>query len=100
MLGEVLAANKPARALAAMYEPGRNVAREMFLGPEARRFFPDRPETAAQTAAALRAEADSPTTPGPSGWWPSWRRTRSSAGCGPGTTYGPPVTSSSGSRTR
>ena len=39
-------------------EPGRNPVREVFLGPEARRLFPDWAEIAAQTAAALRAEAD------------------------------------------
>ncbi|MFF7277943.1 helix-turn-helix domain-containing protein [Streptomyces griseorubiginosus] len=55
---DVLAANKRARALAAMYEPGRNLVREVFLGPEARRLFPDWAEIAARTAAALRAEAD------------------------------------------
>ncbi|MCZ1007773.1 helix-turn-helix domain-containing protein [Streptomyces lydicus] len=55
---DVLAANKWARALAPMYEPGHNLARDMFLAPGARRLFPDWPEIAAQTAAALRAEAD------------------------------------------
>jgi transcriptional regulator with XRE-family HTH domain len=55
---EVLAANKWARALAPMYEPGHNLARDLFLDPGARRLFPDWPEIAAQTAAALRAEAD------------------------------------------
>ncbi|MEU6556032.1 helix-turn-helix transcriptional regulator [Streptomyces sp. NPDC046915] len=55
---DVLAANKWARALAPMYEPGHNLARDMFLDPGARRLFPDWPEIAAQTAAALRAEAD------------------------------------------
>ena len=55
---EVLAANKWARALAPMYEPGRNLVRDMFLDPAARRLFPDWPEIAAQTVAALRAEAD------------------------------------------
>ena len=55
---DVLAANKPARALAPMYEPGRNLAREMFFSPEVRRLLPDWPEIAEQTVAALRAEAD------------------------------------------
>ncbi|MFG2456705.1 helix-turn-helix domain-containing protein [Streptomyces sp. NPDC048523] len=55
---DVLAANKWARALAPMYEPGHNLARDMFLAPETRRLFPDWPGIAAQTAAALRAEAD------------------------------------------
>lgn len=55
---DVLAANKWARALAPMYEPGHNLARDMFLDPGARRLFPDWPQVAAQTAAALRAEAD------------------------------------------
>ncbi|WP_349666494.1 transcriptional regulator [Actinomadura xylanilytica] len=55
---DVLAANKRARALAPMYEPGHNLALDMFLAPEVRRLLPDWPEIAAQTAAALRAEAD------------------------------------------
>lgn len=55
---DVLAANKWARALAPMYEPGHNLARDMFLDPGTRRLFPDWPEIAAQTVAALRAEAD------------------------------------------
>ncbi|MEU9173406.1 helix-turn-helix transcriptional regulator [Streptomyces sp. NPDC048420] len=55
---DVLAANKWARALAPMYEPGHNLARDVFLDPGTRRLFPDWPEIAAQTAAALRAEAD------------------------------------------
>jgi transcriptional regulator with XRE-family HTH domain len=55
---DVLAANKWARALAPMYEPGHNLARDMFLDPTTRELFPDWPLIAAQTAAALRAEAD------------------------------------------
>ncbi|MGR6974795.1 helix-turn-helix domain-containing protein [Streptomyces cynarae] len=55
---DVLAANKLARALAPMYEPGHNLARDMFLDQGVRRLLPDWPEIAAQTAAALRAEAD------------------------------------------
>jgi transcriptional regulator with XRE-family HTH domain len=55
---DVLAANKPARALAAMYEPGRNLAREVFFSPEARELLADWPQIAEQTVAALRAEAD------------------------------------------
>ncbi|MFE7170420.1 helix-turn-helix domain-containing protein [Streptomyces sp. NPDC057616] len=55
---DVLAANKRARALARMYEPGHNLARDVFLASEARQLFPDWPEIAAQTAAALRAESD------------------------------------------
>lgn len=55
---DVLAANKPARALASMYEPGRNLAREVFLSPEVRVLLPDWPQIAEQTVAALRAEAD------------------------------------------
>ncbi|MEV5572046.1 helix-turn-helix transcriptional regulator [Spirillospora sp. NPDC052269] len=55
---DVLAANKWARALAPMYEPGHNLARDVFLTPQARRLFPDWPRIAARTAAALRAEAD------------------------------------------
>ncbi|MER5755277.1 XRE family transcriptional regulator [Streptomyces sp. NPDC002088] len=55
---DVLAANKQARALAPMYEPGHNLARDMFLDPDIRQLLPDWPEIAAQTVAALRAEAD------------------------------------------
>ncbi|MEY9929030.1 transcriptional regulator with XRE-family HTH domain [Catenulispora sp. GP43] len=55
---DVLAANKAARALAPMYEPGRNLAREVFLSPEVRELLPDWPQIAEQTVAALRAEAD------------------------------------------
>jgi transcriptional regulator with XRE-family HTH domain len=55
---DVLAANRQARALAPMYQPGRNLVREVFLDPAARRLFPDWGQVAAQTAAALRAEAD------------------------------------------
>ena len=55
---DVLAANKAARALASMYEPGHNLAREVFFSPEARRLLPDWPLIAEQTVAALRAEAD------------------------------------------
>ncbi|WP_269859246.1 helix-turn-helix domain-containing protein [Streptomyces sp. RPT161] len=55
---DVLAANERARALAPMYEPGHNLVRDMFLSREVRRLLPDWPEIAAQTAAALRAEAD------------------------------------------
>ncbi|MBS2539296.1 helix-turn-helix domain-containing protein [Catenulispora sp. NF23] len=55
---DVLAANKAARALASMYEPGRNLAREVFFSPGARRLLPDWPLIAEQTVAALRAEAD------------------------------------------
>lgn len=55
---DVLAANKRARALAPMYEPGSNLVRAVFLDPASRRLFPDWAEVAAQTAAALRAEAD------------------------------------------
>lgn len=55
---DVLAANKPAQALAAMYEPGRNLAREMFFSAQTRELLPDWPQIAEQTVAALRAEAD------------------------------------------
>ncbi|MER5217964.1 helix-turn-helix transcriptional regulator [Streptomyces sp. NPDC002838] len=55
---DVLAANKRARALAPMYGTGHNLAWDMFLDPGTRRLSPDWPEIAAQTAAALRAEAD------------------------------------------
>jgi transcriptional regulator with XRE-family HTH domain len=55
---DVLAANKRAMALAGMYTPGRNLVRDIFLDPAARELFPDWPDIAAQTVAALRAEAD------------------------------------------
>lgn len=55
---DVLAANKRARALAPMYEPGHNLVGDVFLDPGVRRLLPDWPEIAAQTVAALRAEAD------------------------------------------
>jgi transcriptional regulator with XRE-family HTH domain len=55
---DVLAANKHARALAPMYEPGHNLTRDMFFDPAVRQLLPDWPEIAAQTVAALRAEAD------------------------------------------
>jgi transcriptional regulator with XRE-family HTH domain len=55
---DVLAANKVAMALAPLYVPGHNLVRDMFLDPAARLLFPDWPTVAAQTAAALRAEAD------------------------------------------
>jgi transcriptional regulator with XRE-family HTH domain len=55
---DVLAANKPAMALAPLYAPGRNLVRDMFLVPEVRTLFPDWADIAGQTVAALRAEAD------------------------------------------
>ncbi|WP_194915496.1 helix-turn-helix domain-containing protein [Catenulispora rubra] len=55
---DVLAANKPARMLAGIYEPGRNLAREVFFSAEVRELLPDWPQIAEQTVAALRAEAD------------------------------------------
>lgn len=55
---DVLAANKMAMSLSSMYAPGRNLVRVVFLDPEARTLFPDWDGIAAQTAAALRAEAD------------------------------------------
>ncbi|WP_207945406.1 helix-turn-helix domain-containing protein [Actinomadura sp. 7K534] len=55
---DVLAANKAAVALAPMYRPGRNLVREVFLDPAARSLFPDWPDIAEQTVAALRATAD------------------------------------------
>ncbi|MFG1604135.1 helix-turn-helix domain-containing protein [Actinoplanes sp. NPDC049265] len=55
---DVVAANKVAMALAPIYGPGRNLVRDMFLDPAVRTLFPDWPTVAAQTAAALRAEAD------------------------------------------
>jgi transcriptional regulator with XRE-family HTH domain len=55
---DVLAANKPAMALAPLYRPGANLVRGVFLDPTARELFPDWTEIAEQTAAALRAEGD------------------------------------------
>jgi transcriptional regulator with XRE-family HTH domain len=55
---DVLAANKAAMALTPLYTPGHNLVRGMFQHPAARALFPDWSEIAAQTAAALRAEAD------------------------------------------
>ncbi len=55
---DVLAANKPAMALSPIYTPGQNLVRGIFLDPAARRLFPDWTAIAAQTVAALRAEAD------------------------------------------
>jgi transcription regulator MmyB-like protein len=55
---DVLAANKLAMALSPMYTPGHNLVRDMFLEHEVRALFPDWADIAAQTAAALRAEAD------------------------------------------
>jgi transcriptional regulator with XRE-family HTH domain len=55
---DVLAANKLAMVLSPMYTPGRNLVRDMFLDREVRALFPDWEQVAAQTAAALRAEAD------------------------------------------
>jgi transcriptional regulator with XRE-family HTH domain len=55
---DVLMANKAAMLLAPMYHPGRNLVRDVFLDPAARTLFPDWPDIAAQTVAALRATAD------------------------------------------
>lgn len=55
---DVLAANPLAMALSPMYTAGRNLVRDVFLDREVRALFPDWAEVAAQTAAALRAEAD------------------------------------------
>jgi transcriptional regulator with XRE-family HTH domain len=55
---DVLAANKLAVELSPLYTPGRNLVRGMFLDPAVRALFPDWPQIAAQTVAALRAEAD------------------------------------------
>ncbi|MEV0713987.1 helix-turn-helix domain-containing protein [Asanoa sp. NPDC050611] len=55
---DVLMANKAAMMLAPMYHPGRNLVRDMFLDPAARVLFPDWPQIAEQTVAALRATAD------------------------------------------
>ncbi|WP_371409540.1 helix-turn-helix transcriptional regulator [Micromonospora zamorensis] len=55
---DVLAANKLAMALSPLYTPGQNLIRGVFLDPAARALFPDWAQIAAQSAAALRAEAD------------------------------------------
>ena len=55
---DVLAANKLAMTLSEMYWPGRNLARDMFLSPQVRQLLPEWEQIAAQTVAALRAEAD------------------------------------------
>ncbi|WP_370949647.1 helix-turn-helix domain-containing protein [Amycolatopsis sp. cg5] len=55
---DVLMANKAAMVLAPMYHPGRNLVRDVFCDPATRRLFPDWPDIAAQTVAALRAAAD------------------------------------------
>ncbi|MEV6236171.1 helix-turn-helix transcriptional regulator [Lentzea sp. NPDC051838] len=55
---DVLMANKAAMVLAPLYHPGRNLVRDVFLDPAARTLFPDWPDIAAQTVAALRATAD------------------------------------------
>ncbi|MFK0248112.1 helix-turn-helix domain-containing protein [Amycolatopsis azurea] len=55
---DVLAANKAAMVLSPMYRPGRNLVRDVFLDPAVRDLFPDWPEIAGQTVAALRATAE------------------------------------------
>jgi transcriptional regulator with XRE-family HTH domain len=55
---DVLAANRLAGALSPMYKPGRNLAADIFLTPEARELFPRWEQIAAQTVAALRAAAE------------------------------------------
>jgi transcriptional regulator with XRE-family HTH domain len=55
---DVLMANKAAMVLSPMYHPGRNLVRDVFGDPAARRLFPDWPDIAEQTVAALRATAD------------------------------------------
>jgi hypothetical protein len=55
---DVLMANKAAMVLAPMYHPGRNLVRDVFRDPAARRLFLDWPDIAEQTVAALRAAAD------------------------------------------
>jgi transcriptional regulator with XRE-family HTH domain len=54
---DVLAGNKLAAALAPMYTPGSNMVREIFLNRSVRTLFPDWPDIAAQTVAALRMTA-------------------------------------------
>ncbi|MER7445093.1 helix-turn-helix domain-containing protein [Micromonospora avicenniae] len=55
---DVLAANKLAMALSPLYTPGQNLVRDMFRDPTVRTLFPDWAQIAAQSVAALRAEAD------------------------------------------
>jgi transcriptional regulator with XRE-family HTH domain len=55
---DVIVANKLALALSPLYTPGQNLVSGIFLDPAARELFPDWPDIAAHTAAALRAEAD------------------------------------------
>jgi transcriptional regulator with XRE-family HTH domain len=55
---DVRLANKAAMRLAPLYHPGRNLVRDMFLEPAVRALFPQWPDIAAQTVAALRATAD------------------------------------------
>lgn len=55
---DVLMANKAAMLLAPIYHPGRNLIRDVFLDPVARTLFPDWPQIAEQSVAALRATAD------------------------------------------
>jgi transcriptional regulator with XRE-family HTH domain len=55
---DVLAANALAVALSPMYEPGRNLLRELFLSPPVRALLPDWADLAGGTVAALRAGAD------------------------------------------
>ncbi|GAA3527279.1 helix-turn-helix transcriptional regulator [Amycolatopsis ultiminotia] len=55
---DVRTANKAAMLLAPMYRPGHNLVRDVFLDPAARSLFPDWPDIAEQTVAALRATAD------------------------------------------
>lgn len=55
---DVVLANKAAMALGPLYQPGRNLVRDMFLEPGVRRLFPDWAEVAEQSVAALRASAD------------------------------------------
>jgi transcriptional regulator with XRE-family HTH domain len=54
---DVLAANAKAIALAPMYQPGRNLVRDVFLDPGARALFPRWDAVAADSVAALRAAA-------------------------------------------
>jgi transcriptional regulator with XRE-family HTH domain len=55
---DVLMANKAAMLPASMYHPGRNLVRDVFTDPAARRLFPDWLHIAEQTVAGLRATAD------------------------------------------
>lgn len=95
---DVLMANKAAMALAPLYLPGRNLVRDVFLDPAVRGLFPDWPQIAEQTVAALRATAD-PRDPVTAALVAELRSHTAVACYGSGTTSVGPATKSSGSTT-